>query len=130
MLSGLDPELSYDFRFFASFRSSRSQSTSYMLWGDGEPLTGILQTSGSDIGGQNTNSAVTISGVRPDRFGQIFIDVEPVGLNDSFLSNMEITVVREPSTLMLAMLGLLGLGFYGYRRRWAATDEELKIDIW
>jgi hypothetical protein len=108
MLTGLDPEDTYDFRFFATFPSSISQSTSYTLFGAGDPITGILQTSGDDIGGQNTDTTITIGGIRPDHFGQIFVDVESLPGHDIFLGVMEITVVPEPTSVIL-LLGMLAL---------------------
>ncbi len=109
MLVGLDPELTYDFRFFATHPNSSPLSTSYTIWGSGEPSIGILQTSGADIGFLNRESTVSITGLKPDRFGQIFVDVEPVGAHDSFLGIMEITVVPEPSSGLLMALAAAAL---------------------
>jgi lysophospholipase L1-like esterase len=121
MLTGLDPSLAYDLRFFGTRESTDSGSTDYRILSAGELVSVSLQTSGENIGndGQydgNDNETAIAQGIRTDEFGQIFIDVDGVGNHRTYLGIMEITVVPEPASIVL-LIGLAALGILARRGR-------------
>ncbi|MEO0515555.1 MAG: GDSL-type esterase/lipase family protein [Planctomycetota bacterium] len=100
MLDGLDPELVYDFEFFGSRLSSATRSTEYAVFGDNEGAD-VLVTTGLNIGADgiydgNDDQTALVSGIRPDAFGQVFVDITLIEGSFAHLNAMRITVVPEP----------------------------------
>ena len=99
MLEGLDPALAYEFRFFGSRISTETRVTEYKVIGASSGTT-TLRTSGNNIGhdgmydGNDDRIASTIA-VRPDAFGQIFVDLTLLEGSYAYINAMEI-VVRQP----------------------------------
>ena len=101
MLTGLDPSLTYDFRFFGTRTERTSSTTDYHIVGGEAEETVSLLASGNNIGSDgeydgNDNTVAIAHGVRSDEFGQIFIDVDGVGNGLTYLGIMEI-IVGPPS---------------------------------
>ena len=105
MLSGLNPALSYDLKFFASRSATDTRRTLYEVYGASSNSV-ILQTTGTGIGvergnGNDKNLAV-VSSVRPNAYGEIFVDmsalVEPGSSIFGYISAMEIAVVSPYET--------------------------------
>ncbi|MBN2448721.1 MAG: hypothetical protein JXO22_18485 [Phycisphaerae bacterium] len=99
MLDGLDPDLAYDFRFFGSRASTETRITQYDVIGANSATT-TLRTSGNNIGHDgvydgNDNTRASIAGVRPDAFGQIFVDLTLLQGSFAYINVMEVTV-RQP----------------------------------
>lgn len=99
MLDGLDPNLAYDLRFFGSRNNAETRVTEYRVTGaNGRVLT--LQTSGVGIGADgvyrgNDDEVAVAAGVRPDAFGQVFIDLTLRDGAFAYINALEI-VVRRP----------------------------------
>ncbi|MBB5350203.1 hypothetical protein HNR46_000427 [Haloferula luteola] len=96
MFSGLDPDFSYEFRIFATRETSDVRSTEYAIYGT-ERQAATLQTSGPSIGSNGTyagndDEVVVISGVRPDAYGQVFIDMLSVAGGFAYIGAMEVVV--------------------------------------
>lgn len=95
MLTGLDSDAAYDFRFFGSLRSNRDRVARYSVLGAGDPVVKDLMLARADEG-QNTSRTADFSGIQPDRFGQIFIDLQPInGKHDGYVGIMELTVASR-----------------------------------
>jgi beta-glucanase (GH16 family)/lysophospholipase L1-like esterase len=79
MVSGLNPNLTYDLRFFGSRDAASARQTSYQVYGASSNAPVTLQTSGSGSGingGTGNNRAVAeVNTVKPNAFGDIFVDV-------------------------------------------------------
>lgn len=120
MLNGFDPNSTYNFRFFGSRNTTTRRSTEYLVTGANSKAE-TLQTSGPNIGADgiydgNDDEIITVAGIRPDSFGQIFVDMTVVEGTFGYLNAMEINVlIPEPSTATI--LGVLGLVALGSRRR-------------
>jgi len=122
MLTGLDPGLQYDFRFFATRNNTQERITQYTIIGANEG-SATLQTSGLNIGSDgfydgNDDSVASITAIRPNAFGEVFVDVNRISNSFAYVSIMEVTVVPEPSTLVLLAMGAVGVLGYSWRRRW------------
>jgi lysophospholipase L1-like esterase len=81
-LTGLDPSRLYNLRFFGSRNIALNLVTRYKVTGTGATKVAELQTSGPGIGqpgapNANVRNIAQIRNVRPDMFGQIFVDAEP-----------------------------------------------------
>ncbi|MBN1514252.1 MAG: hypothetical protein JXB13_19705 [Phycisphaerae bacterium] len=99
MIDGLDPDLAYDFRFFGSRTSTESRATKYQVIGANQ-ATAILMTSGTDIGhggvyDGNDDTFASVAGIRPDAFGQIFVDLTLLLGSYAYVNAMDI-IVRQP----------------------------------
>lgn len=102
MLTGLNPNLTYDLRFFGSRATAATRQTTFQVHGAASNAPVTLQTGGTGTGinggtGNSQNVAV-VSSVRPNSFGDIFVDVfaVPQGAsseNVAYLNAMEITGV-------------------------------------
>ena len=94
MLSGLNPALSYEFRFFGSRSNAETRSTKYEVFGANNG-TANLTTSGTGIGSAggdaNDDEVAVISGIRPDQFGQAFVDITLVQGTFAYINAMQIT---------------------------------------
>jgi hypothetical protein len=103
MLSGLNPELSYEFRFFGARSNAEIRTTKYDVFGSNQG-TANLTTSGTGIGStggdNNDDEVAVISGIRPDAFGQAFVDITLVQGSFAYISAMQITAsaVTPPLT--------------------------------
>jgi hypothetical protein len=111
MLTGLDVNATYEFGVFASRRSAQMLATEYLITGQNVYRT-ELQTSGRDIGHDgeydgNDNEIAVVSGVRPNEFGELFVDIEPLDGSLAYVNAMEIKVIAipEPSSLTLLVIG-------------------------
>ena len=121
MLSGLDPSLAYDFDLFGSRDSTETRVTEYLITG-AEALRTTLQTSGNNIGADgaydgNDGSVVSIRGVRPDQFGQVFFDMTLLQGSFAYLNALRITAVPVPEP-GVAMALPLGGALLARRVRW------------
>ena len=96
MLSGLNPALTYEFHFFGSRENTATRRTEYAVYG-ADRRAAVLTTSGTDIGNNgaydgNDDEIVVVSGVRPDAFGQVFIDMLSLEGGFAYLNAMKIIV--------------------------------------
>lgn len=94
MLTGLDPNLAYDFSFFGSCRDAETRVTNYTVMGSNH-VAADLHTSGLGSGATqnyhgNEANVARIAGVRPDRFGQVFVDLTVVKGQFAYLAAMAI----------------------------------------
>lgn len=95
-LSGLDPALSYQLRFFASRDSGATRVTEYQVFGANQESV-IVQSSGLNIGSDgaydgNDNTTGMVRGMRPDAFGQSFVDVVLLEGNFAYINALEMLV--------------------------------------
>lgn len=94
MLDGLDPGQVYDLKFFGSRTSTvETRVTEFRVSG----ATVAQTTSGLNIGADgiydgNDNAVSVARGVRPDTFGQLFVDLTVVGGSFAYLNAMEVAV--------------------------------------
>ena len=89
MFSGLDPTLAYDFAFFGSRDDAEVRVTEYLVTGrDAKKAT--LPTSA------NSGEVAHLRGVRPDAFGQVFVDMTLRQGSDAYLNAMRVTAVTPP----------------------------------
>lgn len=114
MLEGLDPNLSYEFRFFGARSDAETRITEYDVRGANR-RTVTLRTSGAGIGAGganiNNNTVATVSGIRPDAFGQVFIDITLIQGSFAYLNAMEV-VASTPAT-----------GIAAWRETWFSASE-------
>jgi len=94
MLTGLDPSQTYTFRFFGSRDSTETRVTEYAVYGT-DRQAATLQTSGVGIGSNGTyngndSHTADITGVHPDAFGQVWVDVTLIQGSYAHLNAMEI----------------------------------------
>ena len=82
MISGLNPNLTYDLRFLGSRDSAAIRQTSYRTFGTTTNAPVILQTGGSGTGinggTANSQSVAVVSSIRPNAYGDLFVDVSAV----------------------------------------------------
>lgn len=106
MLAGLHPDYAYDLRFFGSRATDGARSTIYRVTGRTGTSSATLQTSGAGLGssGYNGNDATVaeLRGIRPNEFGEIFVDLQAVPAADSantllYLNAMELAVSSTPT---------------------------------
>ncbi len=97
MLTGLDPERVYDLRFFGSRTlASETRRTEYRVTGANTGVA-VLTTTGSNIGSNgaydgNDDTVAEVTGVRPDAFGQVFVDLTVVSGTYAYLNAFELSV--------------------------------------
>jgi len=94
MLEGLNPQYSYELRFFGSRASSASAITEYAAFGANEARASLLTGGdevGRDGGNANDSNVAVLRGVKPDAFGQIFVDLTLMYGSSAHLNAMEIT---------------------------------------
>ncbi|MES2437790.1 MAG: GDSL-type esterase/lipase family protein [Verrucomicrobiota bacterium] len=93
MLEGLNPALTYEFRFLGSRNTTETRVTEFAVYGANQKRVN-QQTSGVGIGstGNNANDdeITVVSGIRPDAFGQVFVDLTLVQGSNTHLNAMEI----------------------------------------
>lgn len=88
---GLDPTRRYTLRLFASRDSEETRVTRYTVAGQSQ----TLQTSGSGAGEDshaNTNTVVVFTGLQPDAWGALHLDVAIESGPYAYLSLMELEV--------------------------------------
>ncbi|MEK7953633.1 GDSL-type esterase/lipase family protein [Luteolibacter soli] len=94
MLEGLNPALSYEFRFLGARSNAQVRITKYDVYGSNSG-TANLTTSGTGIGStggdNNDNHVAVISGIRPDAFGQVWVDLTLVQGDFAYINAMQIT---------------------------------------
>ncbi|MEM8946458.1 MAG: GDSL-type esterase/lipase family protein [Planctomycetota bacterium] len=95
MLDGLDPNMIYDFRFFGSRNSFSTRITEYLVTGSNSAVA-TLRTSGWNIGSNGTydgndDEFAYVTGIRPDQYGQIFVDLTLVQGEFAYINAMEVT---------------------------------------
>ena len=104
-VTGLDPDLSYEFRFLGSRSDAETRVTEYAVYGT-ERQAVTLQTSGTGIGstGSNANDddVAVVSGVRPDQFGQVWVDVTLKQGSYAYLNAMEVVASTPAGGTMSA----------------------------
>jgi len=127
MLDGLDPNTTYEFRFFGSRNTGETRNTEYQVTGANQ-VTQLLTTSGNNIGSDgsyngNDDELAIVTGVQPDVFGQVFVDLTLKAGSFAYINAMEIVAtetqspVPEPSTVGLLLLGMAGFVSWGARRQ-------------
>jgi hypothetical protein len=108
-LSGLLATETYDLTMFASRDAAGTRITDYTVTGSGAPVTLSLQTSGTGLGGVGINhniaNTVNFSGIAPDVNNQISVSIDINSGGFAYLNAMQITVVPEPASLSLLLLG-------------------------
>ncbi|MEO1584170.1 MAG: GDSL-type esterase/lipase family protein [Planctomycetota bacterium] len=98
MLTGLDPAFVYEFTFFGT-RTTADQirETEYRVIGSTEGAARLV-TTGPDIGNNgsydgNDASLAVVSGIVPDAFGQVFVDLTVTRGLFAYLNAMRVEVV-------------------------------------
>ena len=100
-ISGLNPSFVYDVRFLASRSVASTRQTRFEVYGASSNSI-ALQSSGAGIGVNrgdgNDQTLATVASVRPNAYGDIFIDVSALSQANSgdvvaYLNAMEIRVV-------------------------------------
>ncbi len=99
-LQGLDPGLEYELRFFGSRSTTETRRVEFAVSGDNAE-TVVLQTSGTDIGSDgsydgNDDTVAVVSAIRPNVFGDIFIDMTVLEGGFGYLNAFELRV-GEPA---------------------------------
>ncbi|HMV69635.1 MAG TPA: GDSL-type esterase/lipase family protein, partial [Myxococcota bacterium] len=91
--TGLDPASSYTLRLFASRASTDERRvTRYVARGGGPEVSGELVTTGPGVGaaGGNDRDVLVLSGVRPDAWGQLYVDVQRAEGQFAYVSLVEL----------------------------------------
>ena len=101
MLEGLNPALSYEFRFLGARANAQVRTTKYDVFGSNSG-TANLTTSGTGIGStggdNNDDEVAVVSGIRPDAFGQVWVDLTLVQGDFAYINAMQITASNPPVT--------------------------------
>ncbi|NDA26213.1 MAG: glycosyl hydrolase family protein, partial [Verrucomicrobia bacterium] len=106
MISGLNPGLTYDLRFLASCSFAATRQTRYDVYG-ASSNTITLRSSGAGIGVNrgdgNDQTLATVTSVKPNPYGDIFVDVSALSQPSStnvvaYLNAMELAVVSPYET--------------------------------
>lgn len=94
--TGLDPASTYVLRLFASRSIDSRRVTRYVVEGAGLSTPGDLVTSGVDIGANgwdgNDSTVLTLSNLRPDAWGQLYVDVQKGEGGFGYVSLLELEV--------------------------------------
>lgn len=107
-LSGLNPAATYNFTFFGSRTGvSDNRETKYEVVGLNSGF-GLLDAA------NNIANVAVVSGISPDALGNLTVNVSPGPNNNNtsgffYLGAMQFTAVPEPSSIVLAALGGIGL---------------------
>jgi lysophospholipase L1-like esterase len=117
MLEGLDPDLVYELRFFGSRTASgETRITRYDVFG-ANTGSASLTTTGSNIGADgaydgNDDTIATVGGIRPDAFGQVFVDLTVEQGTFGYINGFELAVStvsigEQPDAMVVDAGGLL-----------------------
>lgn len=94
MMEGLNPALTYEFRFLGARANPEIRTTRYDVFGANSGQAD-LTTSGTGIGStggdNNDDQVAVISGIRPDACGQVFIDVTLIQGTFAYINAMQVT---------------------------------------
>lgn len=123
--SGLNPELTYDFKFFATrlqTNASDVRKTEYSITDINGVHSTILQTTGPGIGAGgyngNNNTFAYLEGIIPDEFGNILLTVKVIEGGYAYLGTLQLTAVPEPGMYgIAAAAGCIALIVARRRRR-------------
>lgn len=121
-ISGLDPNLTYNFSFFGTRNNTETRTTRYTITGNTGSSFVDLQTSGVGIGtntaaypaGQpdgNDDQIVSLNGMVPNPAGVLQLQLSNVNGAFSYLGAMQITSVPEPGVAALSGFAALALLF-------------------
>jgi lysophospholipase L1-like esterase len=92
-LTGLDPSATYTLRLFASRADPERRVTRYVVHGAGQQEAALV-TSGTGVGedGQDANQGTlaVLTGLSPDRWGQLHLDVQIAEGRFAYLSLLEL----------------------------------------
>jgi len=142
MLTGLDPSRAYDLRLFATRNSTQTRVTEYHVVGATEQ-TVSLQTSGTNIGSDgaydgNNSEIALISGVRPNAFGEVFVDATLIQGSFGYVGLFELRVLgpavaSQPMATAVDAGGMLAMsasieGGVSPEYRWYCDDVALLND--
>lgn len=102
MLTGLDRALGYDLRLFGSRATSEVRVTGYEAEGRCGTRFEALGTSGPGIGSNgvyngNDDDVAELKGLRPDRFGRLFVDVQRLAASWAYVNAMQLVVGTPPA---------------------------------
>jgi lysophospholipase L1-like esterase len=102
MIEGLDPELTYNVSLFGSRENTQTRTTEFKLFGS-DNETQNLTTSGAGIandgaGNGNDDDILLFTGVRPDAFGQLFLDATLISGDFAYLNAMKVEAVTEATS--------------------------------
>jgi len=95
MLRGLDPQQTYTLRLFASRDSAEKRVTTYEVTG-AETASASLQVSGPGAGAEggnaNDDDVAELSGLKPDAWGHLFVDVRLTEGTYAYLALLDLEV--------------------------------------
>jgi lysophospholipase L1-like esterase len=96
-LTGLDPARRYTLRFFASRADATEvRITRYVVHGADEPRAVELTTTGADVGANgydgNDGTVAVLTGLAPDPWGGLHVDVQKAAGRFAYLSLLELQV--------------------------------------
>jgi hypothetical protein len=124
VLSGLNPNATYDLKFFGTRDTGSIRRTQYRGTGAGGPLlSAVLQTSGSGSGSAahpngNDDDTVGILGLTPNGSNSIQLDMLTIEGGFSYVGIMSITeTVRVPEPASISLLGIVAAGTVAIWRR-------------
>jgi|APTNR8051073442_1049403.scaffolds.fasta_scaffold00052_47 hypothetical protein len=119
-LQQLDPTKTYTLTFFGSHKFNTDTQTLYTVYSDNTytiPVASVLLTIGTTGGDHNQDTVATISGLTAQAGNALYIGFAGSGGNNGYLNALEIHVVPEPTSLLLAGLGGLLLASLRQRAR-------------
>ncbi len=102
-LTGLDPARTYTLRFFASRESDDElRITRYVVHGGGVPAEVDLTTTGPDVGSGgydgNDGQVAVLTGLAPDAWGGLHVDVRKAAGRFAYLSLLELETEIAPAS--------------------------------
>jgi len=92
-LSGLDPGATHTLRLFASRADAERRVTRYVVHGAGtDEATLVTSGPGSDGGDANVSTVAVMTGLLPDSWGRLHVDVQIAEGSYGYLSLLELEV--------------------------------------
>ncbi|MBX2851182.1 MAG: hypothetical protein KTR15_05495 [Phycisphaeraceae bacterium] len=109
MIDGLDPGLTYSFKFFGSRNTAETQITEYKVIGT-KSQSARLETSRGGIGttgayNGNSNQVAQVFNIRPDINGQVFVDLNLVKGSYAYINAMEIVATSDTRPISPGVVG-------------------------